>query len=92
MTDTDAKIARANAMRQWAEGDGGLFEVFTAVEGQYIEEWRESDLEDVNAREAAWHRLKALGDLRMICEAVIQDGKDAALVAAKQQERKQRHV
>jgi hypothetical protein len=92
VTDTEAKIARANAMRQWAEGDGGLFEVFSAIEGQYIEEWRQSDLEDVPAREAAWHRLRALGDLRMMCEAVIQEGKDAVLIAARQQERKQRHV
>ena len=85
MNETDEKIARANAMLQWAGSEGGLFELFAALEMKYFNEWAESAVDDVVAREATWHRCRALRDLRLSCDAVIMEGRDAiAIEAAKQ--------
>lgn len=87
MNDTEAKISRANAMRQWAESEGGLFELFDALERKYFDEWRGTDLDDTAAREAAWNRNQALRDLRSACDAVIQDGRDAIAIAGRKKEK-----
>lgn len=87
MSDTEAKIARANAMRQWAESEGGLFDLFDALERKYFDEWRATDLDDTAAREAAWNRNQALRDLRAACDAVIQDGRDAIAIAGRKKEK-----
>mgnify|MGYP000165056266 CR=1 FL=1 len=87
MNETEAKIARANAMLQWAESEGGLFELFAALERKYFDEWRDTDLDDTAAREAAWNRNQALRDLRTVCEAVIRDGRDAIAIAGKREEK-----
>lgn len=87
MSDTEAKIARANAMRQWAESDGGLFDLFDALERKYFDEWRDTDVNATAAREAAWHKNQALKDLRAACDDVIRDGRDAIAMAGKKKER-----
>ncbi|MEM8971749.1 MAG: hypothetical protein AAGD43_06800 [Pseudomonadota bacterium] len=95
MTDVaQQKIARANAMKHWAEGSGGLFEVFDAIEQTYLTELVESVPEDSAAREAAYHRVRAVRDIRLACETVIQAGKDAhAIVQAHEAQRQKRtHV
>ena len=84
---TEEKIARANAMKHWAESEGGLFELFDALERKYFDEWRATDLDDTAAREAAWNRNQALRDLRAACDAVIQDGRDAIAIAGRKKEK-----
>ena len=66
MMTTEEKIARANAMKHLAESEGGLFELFDALERKYFDEWRSADLDDIAAREAAWNRNQALRDLRTV--------------------------
>lgn len=87
MMTTEEKIARANAMKHLAESEGGLFELFDALERKYFDEWRGADLDDIAAREAAWNRNQALRDLRTVCDAVIRDGRDAIALASKKKER-----
>ena len=36
-------ITRANDMRSWAQGKGGLFEVFDAIHNNYVAEITDSD-------------------------------------------------
>ncbi len=90
--DYQAKVARAHAMRHWAEGDGGLFEVFAAIEAQYIQEWMETEPEDSAAREAAYHRVNVVRDIHRACELVIQDGKDATEILNHLNKRAGSHV
>lgn len=92
-TDSEAVIAKANAMRQWAEGDGGLFEAFDAVEADYFDLWSNSTVEDYSKRESLWHRLHALRDLRRRCQIIINEGRAEIIKQSKRNEGKvSRHV
>lgn len=80
MADEDRlrqRMTRAARMQEWAEGDGGLFEVFAAVETQYVAELVESDPTDTAVREAIYHRIRAFRDVRTVMEAAIRDGHGA---------------
>ena len=61
-------------MRQWAAGKGGLYEVFAAVRSVYFDEIAKSDPKDTAFREGAYHRIKALEDIRKAMVAVITEG------------------
>lgn len=69
-----ASAQRSRAMRQWAEGPGGLYEVFAAVKAIYFDEISRSDPKDTAFREGAYHRIKALEDIRKSMVAVITEG------------------
>lgn len=89
------KSARAVALKTWAHGDGGLFQIFDAVRGTYLREIAESAPAESAFREIAYQRIQALADLRKAMEAVVADGAgaDHMLAAlAKQTERKLRKV
>lgn len=73
-----AAMARGQRMRELAEGEGGLFEVFAAVKDTYVSELIETDPTDTAEREAIYHRIKALGDIKTTMELVIAEGNGAA--------------
>ena len=68
------RIATANAMREWAMGDEGLFAVFDAVRADYLATIALTEPTEREFREAIYHRVKALADIRRTMEAVIADG------------------
>lgn len=83
MTRDDAKIERARQLREWAEGPNGLFEIMLAVKRNYEREWTESDITDTTLREAIYHRLRALNDVRTAMEVVLADGRGAEAMQKK---------
>lgn len=87
--------ARAVALKAWAYGDGGLFQIFDAVRGTYLREIAESAPAEGAFREAAYQRVRALADLRTAMEAVIAAGSGADHMLAelaKQADRKSKKV
>ena len=75
--------ARAARMKEFAEGDGGLFEVFKAVEASYLDTWMNAEVENTDLREKVWHRVCALRDLRKAMEGAIAKGATADAIIAK---------
>jgi hypothetical protein len=90
-----AEAERGRRMKEWAEGSGGLFEVFSAVEKDYLNTLLGSDIADIALREKIYHRVAALRDLRKVMETVIIAGRGAsaqieqmAKIEAKKQRKK----
>lgn len=75
-----AAAERGRQFKAWCEGQDGLFEVFAAVERDYMETLLTSDIADHPLREKAYHRIAALRDLRRVMEVAIADGKGAVAI------------
>lgn len=69
-----AAIERGRRMREWAHGDGGLFAVFDAVERDYVRSIRDSEPTEAALREAVYHRMAALRDIRRVMTAAVAHG------------------
>ncbi len=75
--------ARAARVKELAEGEGGLYEIFDAVEKNYLETWMKSDVESTDLREKVWHRVNAMRDVRKLMEAAIAKGSNAQAIIDK---------
>lgn len=75
-----ASAERGRRFREWCHGEDGLFEVFAAVERNYLKSLADTELNDQDTRERIYHRVCALRDLRKTMEAVIADGASAAAI------------
>lgn len=85
MNDDKARAAveRARQCREWCEGPDGLFAIFKAVEGNYIETLMASDIADHSLREKAYQRVAALRDVAKVMSAAIIEGLSAASMIEK---------
>lgn len=68
------RISRAEGVKQWAEGDDGLYSMFDVMQRMLLEQWSDSAHEEIELREHIWQRIQNLRDLRMIMEQVITSG------------------
>lgn len=75
--------ARAARVKELAEGEGGLYEIFDAVEKNYLETWMKSDVESTDLREKVWHRVNAMRDVRKLMETAIAKGSNAQAIIDK---------
>lgn len=75
--------ARAARIKELAEGEGGLYEIFDAVEKNYLETWMKSDVESTDLREKVWHRVNAMRDVRKLMETAIAKGSNAQAIIDK---------
>lgn len=75
--------ARAARVKELAECDGGLWEIFDAVEKNYLETWMKSDVEGTALREKVWHRVNAIRDIRKVMETAIAKGSNAQAIIDK---------
>jgi hypothetical protein len=63
--------------REWCEGPGGLYDVFSAVERNYADTLFASNIEDAVLREKICHRVAALRDIRRVMQEAITAGRSA---------------
>jgi hypothetical protein len=70
-------IARAQAMKNWAEGDDGFFAMMDALERLHVEELLNSKDEDIDLREHIYHRVRVLRDMKECMRVVIANGANA---------------
>lgn len=75
--------ARAARVKELAEGEGGLYEIFDAVEKNYLETWMKSEVENTDLREKVWHRVNAMRDVRKLMETAIAKGSNAQAIIDK---------
>ena len=73
-----AAAERGRQFRNWCEGDGGLYEIFAAVERDYIETLITSDIADHPLREKTYQRIAALRDIKRVLQAAIVEGASSA--------------
>lgn len=86
MSAEDALAAqkdRALRLSEWAHGPGGLFEIFAAVEKNYVETLLRSDIEDGALREKAYHRVNALRDVKRTMDTMLAEGAGADAIIMK---------
>ncbi|MGL4395037.1 MAG: hypothetical protein ACRCS9_00715 [Hyphomicrobium sp.] len=85
MNDDDLRRKKARAARiaELAKGEGGLFEIFDAVERNYLETLVGSSIEDAAVREKVYHRVNALRDIRRLMTVAIADGNAASAIIEK---------
>lgn len=78
-----ASAERGRRFREWCEGDDGLFEVFAAVERNYLASLVGTDIDDTATRERIYHRVSALRDLKRVMQAAITDGASSVAIIEK---------
>jgi hypothetical protein len=67
------EVSRAEAARAYIE-DPILVEAFETVRQFYTDQWTNSPAGAVQLREDAWHRLRALAEVRFELQRVLDDG------------------
>lgn len=70
-----AALNRAADMKALSEGPGGFFELMELLENEWLDQWRETAVDDVRKREAIFAHCKVLRAIRQSMAAVIADGK-----------------
>jgi len=75
-----ARQQRMMRLKEWADGDDGLFAIIAAVERDYLKTLVSTSIEESQAREHIYHRVKALGDVKLAFQAVIADGMSASAI------------
>ena len=94
-TDDDLRrsMARGAAFREWCEGADGLYAVISAVRADYLRTIEESDPAEAQLREDAYHRIRALADIRRSMEVVITAGSGAReMINALTRKQEKKHV
>ena len=51
-----------------------LVGAFDALEIRFLREWRDTQMTDTAGREALWHRIQAVRDVRAVLQEVLNDG------------------
>lgn len=77
MDNRDKAVAAANRAKELALGEGGLFEIFDAVERLYSQRLFETEPTDSATREAIYHRVNAFRDIRDVLKSAIARGAGA---------------
>ena len=76
-TDEEFALRReadaADRARAFIE-DPLLVGAFAALEARFMRTWRATQPTDTAGREALWHHIQALGELRLELNRVIEDG------------------
>lgn len=67
-------------LKEWADGEDGLFAIITAVERDYLKTLAATEFDEPQVREQIYHRVKALADVKRAFEAVIADGLSASAI------------
>lgn len=85
MNDEKLRQAQARALRlkEWANGDDGLFAIFKAIEGNYTQTLLSTDITDTDLREKTYHRINALRDVKRVMELIIAEGNGASAMIDK---------
>lgn len=73
-----ATAERGRRMKEFAEGEDGLFVIFAAVEKNYVESLIGTPVDDKAIREGVYHRINALRDVRRTMELAIAEGNGAS--------------
>lgn len=73
-----AAAERGRQFRHWCESEGGLYEIFAAVERDYLETLITSDIADHPLREKTYQRVAVLRDIKRVLTAAITEGASAA--------------
>lgn len=86
-------------MKEWADGEDGLFAMFDQVRTAYLTTIADSKPAESAEREQIYYRMRALADLRKAMESVIGKGMNASKIieeltrkAEKKQQRKPTNV
>lgn len=79
---TRKRAAIGREFKRFAEGKDGLFEVFDFVEKDYLQTLVSTDVTETVSREAIYHRVAALRDLRRVIETLIIEGYSAEKMMA----------
>lgn len=77
MNDTELELRRTVAAAERARAyidDPLLADAFARLEAQYLAGWQATRSDDTAGREAFWHRIKALGMLRLELNRALEDG------------------
>jgi hypothetical protein len=77
MTDDELTLRRTVAAAERARAyidDPLLTDAFARLEAQYLAGWQATRSDDTAGREALWHRIKALGMLRLELNRALEDG------------------
>ena len=82
MNDDSLRAAQARGARV-KELSADLFEIFDAVEKNYVETLMRSDIEDAGLREKVYHRVNAIRDVRKTMELAISAGASATAIIEK---------
>jgi hypothetical protein len=82
MSDDKLRAAaeRGRQVREFMEGDGGLYQIMDAVERDYTKTLFGSDIVDNVLREKIYHRVAALRDVRRVINEIVVGGKEAAAI------------
>lgn len=75
--DREITVARANRAAQLLDDDL-LKGAFESLEQSYIAAWRQTNIEDVSAREKLFLAINIVGKVRSHLQTVLDDGKLAA--------------
>ena len=70
-----AALQRAQAMKAFAVGEGGFFELMDMLEEEWLTQWRKTAVDDVEKRETIYAHIKVLGALRQMMSTIISDEK-----------------
>ncbi len=75
-----ARQQRMTRLKEWADGEDGLFAIFAAVERDYLKTIAATDINETALREMVYQRVKALNDVKRAMEVVIADGMSARAI------------
>lgn len=78
--DLRKSVSRALRMKEWADGEDGLFQMFDQVQTAYLTTIADSKPGESAEREQLYYRMRALADLRRAMEAVIGKGMNASKI------------
>lgn len=67
------RVAAAERARAYID-DPLLVGAFEALEARFLMTWRKTDPTDTAGREALWHHIQALGELRLELTRTLEDG------------------
>jgi hypothetical protein len=77
MTDEEFALRRESDAADRARlivDDPLLVGAFEALEVRFLADWRDTHETDTAGREALWHRIRALRDVRAVLKAALDDG------------------
>lgn len=73
-------IERGRKFAELMDGADGLSAIFDAMERSYFNDLKNSEIDDPEFREAVYHRIKALDDLRTVIATIIANGRNSERV------------